>query len=229
MTRNLPRIGIFGGSFDPIHVGHLIVAGDAFEALALDRLVFVPTALSPFKQGREGGSGSVRCRMVEAAIAGDPRFSMSRIEVDRGGVSWTVDTLREVTRGDWGGARPEGVPAAPAEVCLLMGADQWGSFGAWREPLEVARLARIVVMARGGEDPSEIHPGVHVVPTVVPVTRVDLSSTAIRRRVREGRSIRHRVPEGVRRCIEAEGLYLEPGPGRISGLAGTGSPLKEDG
>ncbi|MBI4538253.1 MAG: nicotinate (nicotinamide) nucleotide adenylyltransferase, partial [Gemmatimonadetes bacterium] len=201
------RFGIFGGTFDPPHVGHLIVAQDIFEALELDRLLFIPAPLPPHKRGIEVTPAEIRLRMVEAAVAGDSRFEVSDVEFRRPGPSYTVDTLRDLHHGHPG-----------AEFDLVIGTDQLAEFANWRQPEEVARLARLAVIGRGGLDPRDVQPAIDVPYRPVAVTRVDVSARAIRKRVREGRSIRYMVTEAVRRIIEEQGLYLSGQ--RVSGRAG---------
>lgn len=189
------RVGIFGGTFDPFHVGHLVVAQDALELLELDRMVFVPAGTPPHKDPSEVSSAETRAAMVRAGVGDDPRFAVDDLELRRPGTSWTVDTLRALAQAD-----PD------HDLFLLMGADQLADFHRWREPHEVARLASVVVMARDGEQP-RVADGFALDPLVVPVTRLDISSTRIRARVREGRSIRYLVPDGVLRIIREERLY----------------------
>jgi nicotinate-nucleotide adenylyltransferase len=176
-------------------VGHLIVAQDIAEALGLDRLLMVPVAEPPHKPDAEPAPAELRARMLSAALGDDPRLEMSRVELERGGLSYTVDTLRSLAV-----ARPDD------ELFLAIGVDQLRAFSTWRHPAEIARLARIVVIAREGSEPVEEGAG-EVAYETVAVTRVDVSSTRIRRRLREGRSIRYWVPETVRRIIEDEQLY----------------------
>lgn len=187
------RIGVFGGTFDPPHHGHLIVASEAFESLHLDRLLFIPAADPPHKGGRVRTPPEQRLRLLAAAIAGDPRFDLDDLEIRRGGTSYTVDTLRELRR-----------KAPEARLFFLLGIDQYRQLDGWREPREVARLATLAVFARGGETPDLTGPygGVYV-----PVSRIDISSTAIRKRARAGHSIRYFVPERVREIVEAEQIY----------------------
>src|SRR5689334_14328256 len=130
------RVGIFGGSFDPPHVGHLLVAVDALERLGLDRMVLVPTAQQPLKVARGGSHASAeeRLAMTRLLADGDARFEVDPIEIERGGISYTVDTL-EALAGRW----PE------AELFLLAGADVLGSFHRWREPERIRSLATLVV------------------------------------------------------------------------------------
>lgn len=187
------RVGIFGGTFDPPHVGHQIVAADACEALRLDRLLWVPAAEPPHKQGVARTPAPLRLEMTRAAVRGDARFAVDDLELRRAGPSYSVDTLRALrTR------YPEG------PLFFLMGADQARELHSWREPAEVVRLARVAVLSRGGEAVPEdtgfpLHP--------LPVTRVDLSATEIRLRVAAGRDVRYLVPDAVREIIEREELY----------------------
>lgn len=188
------EVGIFGGSFDPPHLGHMIVAMDALEKLGLDSVRFVPANVSPFKTGEEDTTDPrLRLRMVEAAVDGHPAFRVDRSEIEREGPSWTIDTI-------------DALRAAEPDVrwSLLVGADQWSAFDRWREAERLASVARVVVLAREGLDPQA---GPELPHLDLPVTRIDISSSGIRARVREGRSIRYLVPEPVRALIEANGLY----------------------
>jgi nicotinate-nucleotide adenylyltransferase len=195
------RTAVFGGTFDPPHVGHLAVAQDVHETLGLDTVLFIPAARPPHKEGVEITDPELRFRMVEAAVGDDPRFRVSRLELEREGPSWTVETLRRLRERDPGGT-----------LFLLLGADQWAGFGSWREPEAILELATPVLMSRNGDHPQEVDPGLPsgLRPEFreVRVTRMDLSSTELRHRVREGRPIRYLVPEPVRRIIEDEKLYL---------------------
>lgn len=188
------RIGIFGGTFDPPHLGHLIAAGDAHALLDLEHVVWVPAAEPPHKPVGAQTPPDLRAAMVRTTVADDDRFRVDDVELHRSGPSYTVDTLRDL------GARWPG-----AELVLLLGADALRDLPGWRAPEEIARLARLAVLARGGDEVSD-----SVFPALsVPVTRVDLSATEIRRRVRLGVSIRNLVTDGVRGIINRERLYLE--------------------
>ena len=186
------RLGLLGGSFDPPHVGHLLVAHDAADALALDRLIFVPAATQPLKVGQAGATAAQRLAMVEALAAADPRFAVDASEIDRGGLSYTVDTLA---------AYAERYP--DAERYFLVGADVLDSFSRWREPERILALATVAVMNRAGDVAPVLRAGMVPVGT----RRVDVSSTEIRARVRAGRSIRGFVPDAVADYIAAAGLY----------------------
>jgi len=190
------RLGIFGGSFDPPHVGHWLAAVDAMEALRLDRLVFVPTAGQPFKQRDRAIVAPALDRLAMTRLmAGEaPGFGTDAVEIDRGGLSFTVDTLTTFAER-----------AAGDERFLLLGADAWRTFPEWRAPETVLRLATVVVLQRG-----EMAPGV-APPMLLATRRVDVSSSEIRARVRAGRTIRGFVPDAVRTYIERTGLYREDG------------------
>lgn len=187
------RVGLLGGTFDPPHVGHLLVAVDAHEQLELDRLVFVPAAQQPLKRSAVRTPAADRLAMVRAMAGDDPRFEVDPIEMERGGLSFSVDTLETYRR------RPE-VEA----LFFLIGADVLSSFSQWREPERVQSLAELVILRRGTE--SIVHPAwlrAHVLES----RRVDVSSTEIRQRVHHGRSIRGFVPDAVAAHIAAAGLY----------------------
>lgn len=191
------RVGLVGGTFDPPHVGHLVVARDVLERLGLDEVRFVVAGEPPHKGDRTPAPPELRARMVEACLdGGPPGLRVDRIELERDGPSWTVDTLRALHRRE-----PE------VDWVLVVGADQLAEFATWREPEEVGRLATLAVVARNGRDPTRVDPGVEVPRITVDVTRMDVSSTEIRRRVREGRSVRWLVPEPALRIMEEEGLY----------------------
>jgi len=181
------RIGIFGGSFDPIHHGHLIAATSLAEALGLDQVRMVVARTQPLKRNGHGASAADRAEMVGLAVGDNPRLRADRSELDREGPSYTVDTLRSLRAG---------LPGA--ELVLLLGADAAAELPRWREAEAIPALARVEVFARGGAGE-----GSKAVP------RVDISSTEIRERVRLGRSIRYWVPDAVAEYIAAHRLYEE--------------------
>ncbi len=187
-------IGLLGGSFDPIHHGHLLVAQAAIEALDLEALRFVPARLQPLKGGRHGAPAEDRAAMILAAIAGEPRFRMDPIELGREGPSYTVDTLRALRASEPG-----------TRFALLVGSDAVRDLGSWREPAAIASLAEVVAFGRAGEAAS---PMAHVARWIT-VPAVEVSSTAIRERVRTGRSIRYWVPDSVAAYIASHGLYQD--------------------
>jgi nicotinate-nucleotide adenylyltransferase len=188
------RIGLFGGSFDPPHLGHWLVAIDAFERLALDRIDFVPAAAQPLKDEGHGASPEARLAMVRAMAAGDPRVGVNPAEIERGGLSFTVDTVSA-----YRAAHPTD------DVHLLVGADAAASLPRWREPERLLGLVRLVVLARGAEAPdASAWPAGAV---VLPNRRVDISSTEVRARVRDGLSIRGFVADAVAAYIADHALY----------------------
>ena len=188
------RLGILGGSFDPPHVGHLLSAGDAHDALELDRLIFIPAATQPLKQDAAAAAAAHRLAMVRLLVGDDPRFAVDPIEIERDGLSYSVDTLETYA------AR---YPAA--ERFFLVGTDVLGSFGRWREPERITRLARLTVLRRAGDLGAV--PPLPGEPLVLQTRRIDISSTEIRDRVRAGKPIHGFVPESVAAYIAAERLY----------------------
>ncbi|HEX6631881.1 MAG TPA: nicotinate-nucleotide adenylyltransferase [Gemmatimonadaceae bacterium] len=187
------RVGLLGGTFDPPHLGHWLAAVDAYEALGLDRLVFVPAGRQPLKQHREAAAADDRLAMVRAMVHGDGRFAVDPIEIERPGLSYTVDTLEAYRR------RPD-----VSALYFLVGADALASFAAWREPERVQALARLVVLRR---DADAVALPAGVAARVLESRRVDVSSTEIRARLRAGLSIRGFVPAPVEAYIAAAGLY----------------------
>ncbi len=191
------RLGVLGGTFDPPHIGHLIVAQDVVEGLQLDRLLIVPAGRPPHREAVL--PPAMRLELALEAFGVDPRFEVCRVEVERPGPSYTVDTLRWV-RDTYD----------PATLYCVIGADQFRVIETWNRYEELVRWSRLAVMARGGDPPVA---GEVALPfESVAVTRVDVSSTRVRERLREGRSIRHLVPESIRGRVE-EGWRARCGAG----------------
>jgi nicotinate (nicotinamide) nucleotide adenylyltransferase len=191
------RIGVFGGTFDPPHVGHLLAASDAYEALMLDRLLFVPAGMQPFKVGAVHATGRQRLEMLSLLVNADQRFAVDPIEIEREGLSFTVDTLATLADREAGAA-----------LFLLVGQDLAGQIGTWREPARIAELAEIVVLSRPGCEPAASMPGAVTLPMRrLQTRRIELSSREIRERVRTGKSIHGFVPDAVADYIESAGLY----------------------
>lgn len=202
------RLGIFGGTFDPVHYGHLLLAEQCREQCALDRVWFVPAAIPPHKTRRVVTSGRQRSDMLRLAIAGQEAFEVCLLELDRGGVSYTLDTLQGIGR-----QQPQ------AALFFLMGADSLRDLPTWREPAEICRLAIPVVVRRRGAP----EPDLGVLAPLVRAERladirrhqvempvVEFSSTAIRQAVAAGRSIRYQTPRAVEEYIRAHRLYQAP-------------------
>lgn len=199
------RLGIYGGSFDPVHFAHLLLAETCREHCRLDQVWFVPAASAPHKRSQAIAPGAMRAEMLELAIAGHEPFAVSRLEIDRGGVSYTVDTLAEIHR-----QLPE------ARLFLLMGADLQGDLLTWRDPPQICRLATPIIVRRAGSSPPDLsvlagllsdEQLAEVRASQVEMPLLDLSSTDLRRRVAEGRSLRFRTPRAVEKYIETHGLY----------------------
>jgi nicotinate-nucleotide adenylyltransferase len=188
-------IGLFGGSFDPVHHGHLIVGTVAAEKLRLDSLRFVPAREQPFKVGQHHTSAEHRAAMLSLAVADLPGFSVERSELQRPGPSYTVDTLRHLREREPG-----------AEFVLLLGADAAADLPVWREAGRLTDLARIAVFARPGT-PVAHSPWIS---TVIEVPAIDISATEVRRRAQLGLSLRYWVPDSIAEYITTHRLYLDP-------------------
>jgi len=188
------RLGILGGTFDPPHIGHLLLAYGALEQLALDRIMLVPARRQPLKAEAEITAPAHRSAMVQLLAASDARLHVDTIELDRPGLSFTIDTLHAY-RAQW----PE------ADLHLLLGADAARTFAQWKAPEEVAGLAKIVVCTRGEEAMPAAPAGIAW--DRLATRRVDVSATEIRARVRAGLPIRGFVTEAVAAYIAAHGLY----------------------
>lgn len=188
-------MGLFGGSFDPVHHGHLIVGRVAAEVLGLDTLRFVPAREQPFKLGRHGARPEQRAAMLDLAVAGSPGFGVERAELEREGPSYTVDTLRALHD------REPGV-----RLTLLIGADAAAELRDWHRVEEIPDLATVVVFSRSGVPVPESP----LIARAIEVPAIEISATVIRRRVREGRSIRYWVPDAVAEYIHSHRLYLDP-------------------
>ncbi len=189
------RLGIFGGTFDPPHVGHLIVADDVAAALGLDRVIFVPAGTHPLKGARVEVPESLRLEMIAAAVHDNGLFGVDDREIRRPGPSYTVDTLTEIAA-----QHPD------AELFLLIGSDILAEIHRWRQLDEITKLARITVMSRAGvelDDPAAAALDLRR----VEVTYVAISSSDVRDRIRNGRPYRYLVPASVHRIIEENSLY----------------------
>lgn len=200
------RIGVYGGTFDPVHLGHLILAETCREQARLDRVIFIPAGLPPHKQDREFTPGNARAEMLEFAIAGHPEFSVDRSEIKRSGPSYTVETLRSLRQD-----HPND------ELFLLMGADSLAEFPLWKDPREIASLASLIVVNRGSQAPPDLdlliaHVGESAVARIqlVAMPGIDISASDIRRRAQQGGSLRYLVPRAVERYIVEHHLY-QPG------------------
>jgi len=198
------RIGVLGGTFDPIHIAHLAIAEEARTQLGLDKVVFVPAGLPPHKMDVHVSPAEHRLAMVELAIAGNPHFEVSRVDIDRFGPCYTVDTIA-LLRKEWG---PD------VEIYFIMGSDSLADILTWHKPDRLIRLCRIVAVGRPGYrvDMDELErclPGASQRILFINSPQLDVSSSEIQRRVRAGESIKYQVPEAVERYIYEHGLYRD--------------------
>jgi len=196
------RVGVFGGTFDPIHIGHLVSAEEARVELKLERVVFVPAGLPPHKLDHVMSLVEHRLAMVELAIASNPHFAVSRVDIDRFGPCYTVDTI-ELLRDEWG----PGV-----EIYFIMGSDSLLDILTWHNPRRLIRLCRFAVVSRPGyqvdlDELDALLPGLASRVQMLNAPELAISSTNIQRRVREGLSIKYQVPEAVEDYIHQHGLY----------------------
>lgn len=183
------RIGVFGGTFDPVHVGHLAIAQAALESAKLDRVLFVPARRSPLKERDPAASADDRYAMLVAATRGEARFAVSRVELDREGPSFTVDTLEAL--------------AGEGELFLILGSDALADLAKWRSPDRIRALATLLVARRPGAPEPDLSSGARTFDAPC----LDISSRELRARAARGLSLRYLVPEDVWRHIERAGLY----------------------
>jgi len=190
------RIGIFGGTFDPIHLGHLIVAQQAAEKLGLDQVLFIPAGKPPHKGGEKLSPARDRYQMVRLAVRGHRLFKVSDIEIKSKKSSYTVNTLKALKS-----------KYKTAGLFLLLGLDQAVLLSTWKEPQELFELATVCVLSRPGFTRNEVESRWRKMLRFLPVSQIDISATAIRDRVRRSQAIRYLVPEEVARYINNKKLY----------------------
>jgi nicotinate-nucleotide adenylyltransferase len=194
------RLGLLGGTFDPPHYGHLLAAQEVAWRLQIDRVLFLPARQNPLKRGEPSSSAEDRCEMVALAVADNPIFELSRLDLDRPPPSYTADLLRALESPEY-------------ELFFLVGADILPELPKWREPRQIVQLARLVVVNRPGAPRPDLDrlerllPGVGERSEHVQIPGVDVSSSDIRRRVAAGRPIRYLTPRAVERYIIDRGLY----------------------
>ena len=186
----MKKVGIYGGSFDPIHHGHLILAREAREALNLEKVIFVPAAMSPFKGRAAVASGDMRLKMLHAAIEAEQEFAIDDCELRRSPPSWTIDTVLEIRERE-----------TDSEIYLLIGEDNIATLDRWRRFDELKKMVRFVVLDRTGSQTQRNYQTVR--------RKIDISATDIRKRVAHGQSIRYLVPPAVAEIIQREKLYRE--------------------
>jgi nicotinate-nucleotide adenylyltransferase len=187
------RVGILGGTFNPVHIGHLVLAEQIRESLQLNSTVFIPAFIPPHKNNIGGVSPEDRCRMVEIAIQGNAAFCLSDVEIKKQGISYSVETLRLLHKQLGKGTN----------FFFITGSDSLEELSSWKNIQEVFNLSQFVIAGRPGFPLKKVPRQVKI----VPITSLEISSTEIRKRIREGHSIRYLVPEGVREYIISKGLY----------------------
>jgi nicotinate-nucleotide adenylyltransferase len=216
------KVGILGGAFNPPHLGHLVLAQESHSQLSLDRVVWMPYGEPSHRVLEDDPGPEARLTMCEYAVGADARFAVSRLEIDRDGPVYTVDTLRELAEraagGDGSGPAP-GSAARPGstrpddEIFLLLGGDQAASLGSWRSPEEVLSLARVGVVERDEWRREEILERLRPLCSApdrvcfVDMPRIEISSSLVRARARGGQPIRYLVPDKVANYVGAQSLY----------------------
>lgn len=187
------RIGILGGTFNPIHLGHLVLAEEAKEKLNLDKVIFVPAYIPPHKKDEEIVEANHRLKMVELAAKGNPCFEVSPFEIDAKTTSYSVETLREFKKRY----------GEDTKLFFITGADSLGELFSWKELDEIFKLSQFIVTNRPGYDIANVPKEIEV----VTITSLEVSSSQIRKKIKENKSIRYLVPESVREYIIAKRLY----------------------
>lgn len=206
-------IGVFGGTFDPIHYAHLALAEEAAQTLGLERVLFVPAARPPHKPDQAITPGEDRLAMVELAIAGNPRFAVDRQELDRDGPSYTVDTLLALRDGKGGSAHPaDRSPGQGPELTLILSSEAFVDFPNWHEPRRILELARVAVAPREGYPDAKAvvdqrFPDLAGRVVFLDSPRMRLSASELRERAAAGRSLRYLVPDAVAVYIDDHALY----------------------
>jgi nicotinate-nucleotide adenylyltransferase len=189
--------GLMGGTFDPIHVAHLIIAEEALDSLRLDRVIFIPSARPPHKRGGDITPVAHRLEMVRLAISDNPRLALSDIEARRDAPSYTIETVRAL-RLELG---------EEERLCFIMGADSLAQFFTWKDPLDLLSSCEFVVVPRPGVAITDGDPRIREKATVLDMPMLDIASSGIRERLKAGRSVRYLVPEAVRAYIDEKNLY----------------------
>jgi len=186
----LKKIAIYGGTFDPIHHGHLIVAREALERLGAEEVIFIPARVSPLRKTAPVARDEIRLLMIKAAIENEPGFAVNECELRRPPPSYTIDTIEQIRQR-----------MRDATIYCLVGEDNVDKLAKWRRFGDLEKMVRFVVLDRSGQQPRHVYPVIR--------RKIDISATEIRKRVATGRSIRYFVPPAVEEIIRREKLYLE--------------------
>ena len=186
----MKKIAIYGGTFDPIHHGHLIVAREALEKLRTEKVIFIPARVSPLRKTAPAARDEIRLLMIQAAIENEPGFAVDDCELTRPAPSYTIDTIEQIRRCK-----------GNVTIYCLIGEDNVGKLTKWRRFADLEKMVRFVVLDRTGQQPSHVYPVIR--------RKIDISATEIRKRVASGQSIRYLVPRAVEEIIRREKLYRE--------------------
>jgi len=192
----MSKVGIFGGTFDPIHFGHLITAQSVKELRDLDKIIFIPAFISPHKTDAKASSPEDRLNMIKLAVEGIPFFDFSDIEIKKGGISYSVDTLQELKKHY-------------TELEFIIGYDNIFTFHTWKEPDEIFKLAKVIVLKRKSSHPPQFEDKYYHQSVFVQTRGIEISATDIRERVKHGMPINFLVPSEVMKYIYKHKLYIE--------------------
>ena len=192
----MSKVGIFGGTFDPIHLGHLITAQSVKELRDLDKIIFIPAFISPHKTDAKASSPEDRLNMIKLAVEGIPFFDFSDIEIKKGGISYSVDTLQELKKHY-------------TELEFIIGYDNIFTFHTWKEPDEIFKLAKVIVLKRKSSHPPQFEDKYYHQSVFVQTRGIEISATDIRERVKHGMPINFLVPSEVMKYIYKHKLYIE--------------------
>jgi nicotinate-nucleotide adenylyltransferase len=192
----MSKVGIFGGTFDPIHLGHLITAQSVREIRKLEKIIFIPAFISPHKSDVKTSSAEDRLIMIKLAIEGIPFFDYSDMEIKKGGVSFTIDTLKELKN-------------SYDELEFIIGYDNIFSFNTWKDPDEIVKLAKIIVLKRKSSHPTQFEDKYYRQAIFVQTRGIEISATDLRERVKNGLPINFLVPPKVMEYINNHKLYIE--------------------
>lgn len=192
----MSKVGIFGGTFDPIHLGHLITAQSVKEIRNLDKIIFIPAYISPHKTDAKPSSPDDRLNMIKIAVEGIPFFDYSDIEIKKGGISYTIDTLRELKKQH-------------DKIEFIIGYDNIFTFHTWKEPDEIFKLADVIVLKRKSSHPPQFEDKYYQQAVFVQTRGIEISATDIRERVHKGLPINFLVPPKVMEYIYNHKLYIE--------------------
>lgn len=191
------RIGIMGGTFNPIHYGHLVVAAEAGDQFKLDNIVFIPSGTPPHKDNSDIASAKARCEMVRLATRSNPLFSVSSLEIERGGKSYSVETVEKLLA----------IYGKETQVYFIVGVDSMLEIESWRDVDKLLGLCKFIVALRGGFNAEEISPAIRKHSHIMKIPEIGISATDVRKRIKKGKSIRYLVAPEVEEYIIRHNIY----------------------